>query len=291
MQHRFPIYGWIGLAGLAAGETLILLGHPWMATWFTPWMWTAYILTADALVFGRTGASWLTTRRREVPLLILCSVGVWILFEAYNLHLVNWVYVNVPADALVRFIAYFWSFATIMPGVFETAALLASLRSFNRVPLAAHPQPFSAASSVAFIAGLALVSLPLAIPRSTAAYLFALVWIGYIPLLESLNLALGATSPMAAWLQGNRKPIVALLIAGFVCGLLWEAWNYQAFVHAGAYWVYTIPEPLRLFGLHYGQMPLLGLGGFPPFALELAAFYAFIHQVLGGQRVFGPRSA
>jgi len=286
-KRTFAWYGWLGILGLAAGEALILQGNRWVVTWFTPLMWTAYILTVDAFVARRTGTSWLSTRRREVPLLVLLSVGIWVLFEAYNFPLKNWQYVHVPADALVRLVAFFWSFATIMPGVFETADLLGAVR-----PAAPAPPPRTIRPTVgramALVLGLGMVTVPLAVPQSIAPYLFACVWIGFVPLLEPLNLALGAPCPTSDWLRGDHRPVAALLIAGLACGLLWEAWNYQAFLHQGAYWVYTIPQPLRLFGLHYGQMPVLGLGGFPPFALELAAFYSFFKRVLGGERVFGP---
>jgi hypothetical protein len=73
------------------------------------------------------GQSWLTARRREFPLLVLLSVAVWLVFEGYNLHLVNWVYRGLPTRALVRDLGYFWSFATIMPGVFETADFVEAL--------------------------------------------------------------------------------------------------------------------------------------------------------------------
>jgi hypothetical protein len=69
------------------------------------------------------------------------------------------------------------------------------------------------------------------------------------------------------------------------CGFIWETWNYQAVMAEGAYWVYTIPEPLRIFGWHFGKMPVLGLLGFPPFALELHAFYTLIRETLDLERL------
>jgi hypothetical protein len=38
-------------------------------------------------------------------------------------------------------------------------------------------------------------------------------------------------------------------------------------------------------------MPLLGLLGFPPFALELSAMLALARRLLGGDRVFGVSAA
>jgi len=282
---------WIGLAGMVAVEILLTTGNPFVATWLTPLMWTAYIAFADGLVCRLRGVSWLADRRREFPLLILASVGVWLVFEAYNLYLRNWVYLNVPADPLLRDIGYFWSFATIMPGVFETSELvLALLDRADRTTLTvgASPRHSPVNTALWFIIGLGMVTLPVVAPPWIATYLFAPVWIGFFPLLDPLNRILGATSLSALFRSGIRRPLYALLIGGGICGLLWEAWNLQASLTSGGHWVYTIPQALRIFNLHYGKMPLLGLLGFPPFALELFAGYIFLRQALGGDRVWHP---
>jgi hypothetical protein len=51
------------------------------------------------------------------------------------------------------------------------------------------------------------------------------------------------------------------LVAGAICGLLWEFWNFWALTK----WVYDIPYVgwLKVF-----EMPILGFLGFPPFAVE-----------------------
>ncbi len=67
-----------------------------------------------------------------------------------------------------------------------------------------------------------------------------------------------------------------LLIAGALCGFLWEMWNFRA----GAKWIYTVPYVgfLKVF-----EMPLLGFLGFPPFAVECytmtASFFLMTAQV------------
>lgn len=284
--RHFPFFGWMGILILLLCEVLVWLGSAIVATWFTPLMWTGYILLADALVARLGGASWLTTRQREIPLLLLLSVGVWLMFEAYNLHLRNWVYVNVPETASVRNLAYFWSFATIMPGVFETSDLLSMLLPSGRRKASEAPlRP--GALAAAFAVGLALVTIPLAVPEHVAAYLFAAVWIGFIPLLEPVLDLLGVGGVLRDWRNGKWQTAAALLLGGLVCGFLWETWNYQAYLHAGAFWVYTIPQPLRVLGLHFGKMPVLGLLGFPPFALELHALYQILKALLGGDSLFG----
>ena len=63
-----------------------------------------------------------------------------------------------------------------------------------------------------------------------------------------------------------------LLIAGFICGGLWEFWNFWA----RAKWIYTVPivGNVKIF-----EMPVLGYFGFPPFALECFAMYVFVRRL------------
>ncbi len=53
----FPAYGWFGLALLAIAEWLMFRGVEPVATFFTPIVWTAYALIADAAVFAIRGRS------------------------------------------------------------------------------------------------------------------------------------------------------------------------------------------------------------------------------------------
>jgi len=55
--------------------------------------------------------------------------------------------------------------------------------------------------------------------------------------------------------------LLRLLIAGMICGMLWEFWNFWA----GSKLIYSVPQ---LWFLKLFEMPFLGFFGFPPFALE-----------------------
>ncbi|MGD8758631.1 MAG: hypothetical protein PVJ07_00100 [Anaerolineales bacterium] len=285
-KPRYPVHGWLGLLILAGGEAALLLGNAFVATWFTPIMWTGYILAIDGLVYRIQGSSWLTTRRREFPFLVLFSVLVWLLFEAYNLRLQNWIYHGLPSNPIGRDLGYFWSFATIMPAVFETADLIAILLRRSRSNKRTEPRTLRPGPSwVWFVLGIAFVIIPPLMPQHIARFLFAFVWIGFILLLDPINERLGAPSLRAQMKSGDATVAIALLAAGMACGFIWEAWNFQAVMAEGAYWVYTVPEPLRIFGWHFGKMPVLGLLGFPPFALELDAFYMLIRKTLDLDRL------
>ena len=94
-------------------------------TWHTPFAWTGYILLVDGIVYKLRGSSWLTTNRREFVFLAIVSIPLWVVFEGYNLLIKNWYYINLPENLFVRYFGYAWAFATISPGIFQTAELVA----------------------------------------------------------------------------------------------------------------------------------------------------------------------
>lgn len=285
LQPRpLPAYTLIGLAIMVISQVAYVFNVRVIEVWFTPIMWTGFIMAMDGWAYQLRGVSWLTTRKRSFSLLLLISVAVWLVFEIYNFHLQNWLYKGVPANPIWRNVAYFWSFATIMPAVLLTSEVTAELlkRTRIRLMLSRRVERFGS-TRLWFVIGLAMVTIPPAIPLPWARYLFASVWLGWIPLLDSINHALGLPSFRRQWREAKWLPTAGLLLGGFICGLLWEAWNFQAALVGGGHWIYKVPEPLRVFGWHYGKMPVLGLLGFPPFAMELWAFYLFLMRMLGGR--------
>ena len=92
-------------------------------------------------------------------------------------------------------------------------------------------------------------------------------------LLEPVLHSWGARSLLAGLALGRPRLLWRTLLAGGVCGLLWECWNFWA----RAKWVYTLPWAAgpKLF-----EMPLAGYLGFPVFALSglamAEAFFLFL---------------
>jgi hypothetical protein len=200
----------------------------------------------------------------------LCSIPLWIIFELYNFRLENWIYVGLPQNQFIRDLGYAWAFATIWPGIFETATLLRAL-GWNEPPMvAAQERPISASAlNASFITGMLLITVPLIVPPRTAAYLFGPVWLGFIFLLEPINYWTGRESLLRDLARGDSSRLSALLWSGLICGIFWEFWNHSA----AAQWFYTVPifEDWKMFA-----MPLPGYLGFPPFALECFAMFALI---------------
>ncbi len=226
--------------------------------------WWSYIGMADGWLYLTGGDSLFIGNIAEfITFLVPLSAVLWFLFEAFNLRLNNWHYVGVHPDVWIRWPGYFLAFGTVLPGIFLTANLLDHLGILRKNEFS---QFFAEAPSKRFMwmniaGGLAMMSLSLLIPR----YCFPLVWGGMVLLLDPINAAWGGRSLLQEWRQGNWTRTFQLLLAGAVCGGLWELWNFWA----GAKWVYSVPLPDWLLrDLKIFEMPLLGVLGFPPFALE-----------------------
>jgi hypothetical protein len=275
----------VGLGVIAAAEAALLAGSPLIGRWFTPIVWTGYVLVADSLAARLTGRSYLTTHRVDGVLVVLASVLGWWLFEWYNAPRfwrggadavgLWWQYHDMESNLWLRRLGYDWAFATVFPAMFLTAAVLrASVFGDARVrPWRPAPSTLYALSAT----GAVMVVLPLVFVSS---WLVPLVWIGWSLLLEPLNARAGRPSWLADLGRGDASRLLALMTAGAVCGVLWEFWNYWATTR----WTYTVPY---LGGVKVFEMPVLGYLGFPPFALECYAMYHWLRGRLG-QAASGP---
>jgi hypothetical protein len=274
-----PVHGWAGLGIIVAAEGLLFGGQPVVGRWFTPIVWTGYVLLADGVAAHLTGRSYLTTDRGELVLVALASIACWWLFEWYNAPRfwrggadrvgLWWQYHGLEPDPWLRRIGYDWSFATIFPALFLTAAILRD-RLFARVrvrPWRPSPALLHGATALGAIAAAA----PLLV---VSEWLVPLVWTGFVLLLEPLNYRRGRPSWLGALAGGDASLVLALLAAGAVCGGLWEFWNFWALTK----WTYTVPY---LGHLKVFEMPVLGYLGFPPFALECYTMYHWLRGRLG----------
>jgi hypothetical protein len=264
---------------VGVAEILLAARDPTVAGWFTPIVWTGYVLFVDALAARFTGRSYLTTDRVEGVLVALASLGCWWLFELYNAPRfwrggadaagLWWRYHDLEPNLFLRRVGYDWSFATIFPALFLTAAALRAtvFRDARVGPWRPSPRAFR----LAVVTGAVSVTLPLAL---VSAWLVPLVWVGWALLLEPLNCRRGRPSWLADIATGDASRLLALLASGAICGVLWELWNYWAATR----WTYAVPY---LGGIKIFEMPVLGYLGFPPFALESYAMYHWLRGSLG----------
>lgn len=204
-------------------------------------------------------------RTREFFFLLPVSVFIWLIFECINFSLKNWYYVNVIEITPVRWIGYIISFATVLPALFETTELIEStalLRAWRVRPRQFTPKQFTLSIFIGIMCLLLCISMP--------RYFFALVWCGFILVLEPLNYLWGAPSLLRGWQHGSLRKPVLLMLSGLLCGIFWELWNFWATTK----WIYTVPffDSFKLF-----EMTAPGFLGFIPFALECYAMTAFIY--------------
>ena len=272
-MRRIPFYGWFGLLTILVSQACMFARIEPFYHWHTPIAWTGYILLADAVVWKRRGNSWLRNNAAEFFFAACVSVPLWVIFEIYNKYSVhNWYYIGLPELLLLRYAGYVWSFATILPAIFETGDLVSSLRDRRAPPDRLDPPAPRRLGVVAWLAvaaGAVMLGVPVFVH---SAYLAAPVWLGFILMIDPLNARAGDESILGDWYDGHIGRLVNLLVAGLICGLLWEFWNDWG----GAKWLYNVPilPDVKIF-----EMPILGFGGFPPFAVECFAMYVAIRRL------------
>jgi hypothetical protein len=119
-----------------------------------------------------------------------------------------------------------------------------------------------------------MLTMPFMVSSTTARYLAAPVWLGFIFLLDPINARRGGESLWRDWRAGRADRAINLALSGILCGVLWEFWNYWAATR----WTYSVPY---LGSVKIFEMPVLGYLGFPPFTLECYAMYHWLRGRLG----------
>jgi hypothetical protein len=273
----------VGLAIMVVSQAATLAGIEPFASWNTPICWTGFILFADSVVYRARGNSWIRSAPREFAALCFASIPLWLVFEGYNLVIHNWRYEGLPENRALRLFGYAWAFATIWPAIFEGAELASLARRgssrsgrYSGIPLYPLDSPdLPGLRGLAAIAvGAIMLAVPLLAPSAIAPYVAAPVFLGFIFLLNPITARLGGETL-------TRERTINLLWSGALCGVLWEFWNYWS----RAKWIYTVPimQAWKIF-----EMPLPGYLGFPPFAVECFAMYAFVRalyvSLVGGRQ-------
>ena len=275
VRATFPVHGWLGLS-------LILIF--WVLNWTltgprTHWgffpLWLGYCLAIDGLVFWRTGTSLLVRSRRRYIGLFLVSAPVWWVFELFNLRTQNWTYIGAEIFTPLEYA--FWttlSFTTVIPAVFGSAELFASFGFIKRLTKRGPVIGTDKKTTLTFfLLGWMMLAFLWIWPR----IFFGFIWLSLYFILEPVNLWLGNRS-LAYWTrEGDWRPVIALWLGVLLTAFFWEMWNY----YSSPKWIYDVP-----WGdwLHLFEMPLLGYGGYLPFALELYALYHWICGLLGDKK-------
>ena len=171
-----------------------------------------------------------------------------------------------PEPVWASYLNYAVGFATVFPGLFETAALLASWGMFQhwRTPsFVVAPRLLG----IILVSGLLATVLPLLWPL----LFFPLIWMSMALLWEPLVYRWEGRSLLAELARGDPRRVAILLTAGAINGGLWEGWN----VLTRTGWIYTAPW---LDWFHVFEMPLAGYLGFPLLAVECAVLWSVLDR-------------
>jgi len=271
ITRRFAFHGWLGLT---------LIGIFWILNWSlsglrTQWtffpLWLGYCLFVDALVLYRKGTSLITRSWRKYIGLFLVSAPVWWIFELINGRLQNWYYQGSEYFSPIVF--GLWatlSFTTVIPAVFGTAELVSTFPIAQRMRRGPVIKTDLLTTLIFFSSGWVMFVLMWIFPH----IFFPFMWISIYFIMEPVNVWLGNRN-LATWTaRGDWRPVLTLWVGVLITAFFWEMWNYFSYPK----WVYHVPWGQFL---HIFEMPLLGYGGYLPFALELYAIYHFVVGILG----------
>ena len=239
------------------------------ASWYFPIIWFGYIFIIDAIIFKLKGHSLMMSRKEQFIKSLLLSALIWWLFELINYRVSNWSYLGVlPESTILRKLYGTISFSTVLPAVIETYELIRTFRLFNKVKLLKNHRITNKFLHGMTYVGVIMLILSVLWPR----YFYPFVWSAFFFLLDPINYLHKQPSIIGYWKNGNIKIPMALFVAGIICGLFWEFWNYYAAVK----WYYEIPF-VGFFKIF--EMPILGYLGYGPFAFELFAMYYFVRSL------------
>ena len=277
-RGRFPWWGWLGVAVLAAG---------WMLSWnyrfcwfpalprrvqvqlsYAP-VWAGFILLVNALCVKRSGHSPMTDHPLAYAATFPASSLFWWFFEYLNRYVWNWYYLGIAELSALEYTVYATvCFASVLPGVCAVAALLHTFPAFDdRVYSGMACVNLRKPGWCAFLGTLSAAGLVGIV--FAPEFSFPLLWISPVAVFLLVQFLMRERCVLDTLAVGNWSVFIRFAIAAFVCGLCWETWNYYAL----AKWVYAVPWVHRF---QIWEMPLIGFAGYLPFGVECAAVTAWI---------------
>ena len=276
VPHRFPLFGWIGIAVMAVGWIVAwnrfeccasIQRYPYVA------QWAGFILLVNALCVKRSGRSPLTSHTRTYLLTFPASSLFWWFFEYLNRYVWNWFYVGVPGISPLEYaILSTVCFASVLPGVTAVAAFLGTFQAFDENAYAGMAKvDIRSGASAAVLVVLTLAGLTGIVFVPEFAY--PLLWISPLMGFVLVQILLKEKCVLDVLADGKWGVIFRFAVASLICGLVWETWNYYSM----AKWIYNVPWVSRW---HVWEMPLIGFAGYLPFGMECAVIAAWIDERL-----------
>ncbi|MBI2855712.1 MAG: hypothetical protein HYX93_02560 [Chloroflexi bacterium] len=235
---------------------LPLLAACWALLWSVDTFWNPLFFmgtwSGATLVMYALGKDGYPGLRRHAFLSAL-SIPFWWWFEIVNGWVGNWEYLGA-----VRYRNWEYllmgsvAFSTVIPAV-DAATRLTTGWLPEQAPGQArmHRGWYTAQAGLGLLLHVAVYLWP--------TIFFPFVWVAPFLMADALVGYSGGRSLVDAMVRGKWRLTLAVGLAGLTCGFLWEFWNFWSVPQ----WIYHVPH--FDFG-HVFEMPLLGYGGYVPFA-------------------------
>jgi hypothetical protein len=260
-------YGIAGLLLIIFAEVTMFLRVKPFVYWFTPLVWLGYILFVDSVIFMLKGSSLITRKKLKLAFLFTISLLFWLIFEFYNIFLGGWYYKNLPESTVEKLAMGYLSFSTIVPAVFETGELVQTAFFKENIKIKTKIKYNKNLTRGLIFIGIIFMILPFFF---SSPLMWVFVWTGFILIVDPILYMFKNKKSILAQVEEKKYgKIISIFIAGYICGFLWEFWNYWAYTK----WYYTVPilEEIKIF-----EIPALGFLAYGFFALELYTMYNFI---------------
>ena len=273
VKRPLPRWGWLAFASLLVSWFLAWTRFPWFEPLqrhtFIP-LWLSYIVLVNAFCLRQSGQCLLLNRPVFFLVLFPASAVFWWYFEYLNQFVHTWYYLGVDYGPIPYSIHATLSFCTVLPAVSTTRQWILNTRWFRQgfygfPPVRRFRSPwFAWVILLGACAGLTGIGL-------WPDELFSLLWIAPLLILTSLQRLTGQTGLFFSVADGDWRPLASAALAGLICGLFWEMWNYYSL----AKWMYSVPYVYRF---KIFEMPVLGYMGYLPFGLECLAITGFFES-------------
>ena len=273
--RAFPWWGWTAVAWGVIFWVLAWTRFEWFSWFqlhtFAP-LWISFIVAVNAYCYRKTGSSLLTGQTRFFLILFPCSAAFWWVFEFLNRFVQNWHYTGAEYGPIRYFALASVSFSTVLPAVLSVQQVVFSLRWLQR-GFGSWKNFDLIQSKWLGIAGIIGGSTSLLFVGIFPDALFPMLWVAPLIIVISVQILIGQRHVFSGLARGDWRGPVSAGVAGVICGLFWEMWNYWSL----AKWHYTVPLVDRF---HLFEMPILGYAGYLPFGIECAAVGVLIKELL-----------
>jgi hypothetical protein len=245
--------------GVPVGVGLPMMGVCWLLLWTQDTIWNPLFFmgmwSGATLVIYGLGEDGYPGLRRHFALLAL-SIPLWWWFELVNARVGNWEYLGAKERYSV------WSYALMSSAAFSTvipaldAAWSLTVRSGGATVVWVGSN--SRKYTIQIGLGILFQALVFVLPR----VFYPFVWVAPFLVIDGLVAYRGGHSLVDDMMRQRWRLVFGVALGGLLCGFLWEFWNFWATPK----WIYHVPflDFTKIF-----EMPILGYGGYIPFAWSI----------------------